>query len=93
MVEIANCNLQLVQSLPKVALKAPNPKGALKREGSRRVYLGEWIDVPVYRWEELPLGSRFEGPALVDATGTTVWVDRTHAARVDDRGNLHLISC
>ncbi|OGA02902.1 MAG: hypothetical protein A3H35_18845 [Betaproteobacteria bacterium RIFCSPLOWO2_02_FULL_62_17] len=87
-IEITNCHLQLVQVLPKVVHRVPDPKGPLAPAGRRRVYLKGWVEVPVYRWEKLPLGSRFPGPALVDAPGTTVWVGDDFNATVDDLGNL-----
>ena len=76
--------------LPKVAVAVRNPKGPLAPSGSRRVYSKGWVDVPVYRWEQLPLESGFAGPALVDAPGTTVWVEPGHQARVDSFGNLRM---
>ncbi len=89
-VEITNCHVQLVQALPKVALAVRSPKGPLAPSGRRRVYSKDWIEVPVYRWQEMPLNSSFAGPALVDAPGTTVWVDARHTAQVDQFGNLRL---
>jgi N-methylhydantoinase A len=88
--EITNCHLQLVQVLPKVTLAETNPGGSLAAAGRRRVYLKGWVDVPVYRWGELPFGSGFAGPALIDAPGTTVWAAPGHTVRVDDLGNLHM---
>jgi len=92
-VEITNCHLQLVQTLPKAALHVASPAGPLVPFGHRRVYLGEWAEVPVYRWEAIPLRASFAGPALIDAAGTTVWIDAKHEARVDSLGNLHLTTC
>ncbi|OGA27724.1 MAG: hypothetical protein A3I01_10995 [Betaproteobacteria bacterium RIFCSPLOWO2_02_FULL_65_24] len=89
-IEITNCHLQLVQVLPKAAVAGAHPKGPLTASGRRRVYLEGWTEVPVYRWERLPLGSSFTGPALVDAPGTTVWVGPRHALKVDDLGNLRM---
>ena len=89
-IEITNCHLQLVQVLPKAAVAGAHPKGPLTASGRRRVYLKGWTEVPVYRWERLPLGSSFTGPALVDAPGTTVWVGPRHALKVDDLGNLRM---
>ncbi|OGA37746.1 MAG: hypothetical protein A3G80_11825 [Betaproteobacteria bacterium RIFCSPLOWO2_12_FULL_62_13b] len=89
-IEITNCHLQLVQVLPKAAVAGAYPKGPLTASGRRRVYLEGWTEVPVYRWERLPLGSSFTGPALVDAPGTTVWVGPRHALKVDDLGNLRM---
>src|SRR5262249_7250476 len=89
-VEITTCHLQLVRVLPKVEIAVRNPKGPLRSVGCRKLYLNDWIEVPVYRWEELPIGSEFAGPALVDAPGTTVWVGPQHRVHVDPFGNLRL---
>ncbi len=89
-VEITNCHLQLVRVLPKVDIAVRDPTGPLSSAGTRKVYLKGWNDVPVYRWEDLPFGSEFAGPALVDSPGTTVWVAPTHTAKVDPFGNLRL---
>jgi len=90
-VEITNCHVQLVQVLPKATLSPVSPAKDLKPSGSRRVYWRrQWMEVPVYLWDELPHKSSFTGPALVDASGTTVWVDQNYVARVDTLGNLLL---
>jgi len=89
-IEITNCHLQLVQALPKVAVVVKDPRGPLAPSGRRRVYLKGWVEVPVYRWDTLPLGSSFTGPALVDSPGTTVWVGPQHTVQVDTLGNLRM---
>ncbi len=89
-IEVTNCHLQLVQVLPKVAEVVKKPKGPLAPSSCRRVYLKQWVEIPVYRWGELPLGCRFAGPALIDAPGTTVWVSPDYAVAVDDLGNLRM---
>jgi N-methylhydantoinase A len=89
-VEITNCQLQLVGLLPKFERAVADPGGALAPSGRRQVYIRRWTEVPVYRWEALPLGGSFAGPALVDAPGTTVWVGAADRATIDPLGNLRL---
>lgn len=89
-IEITNCQLQLVGKLPKFDIQVPNPPGPARPSGTRRVYVKNWIEAAVYRWHDLPLGAEFAGPALVDAPGTTVWVAPGDRARIDERGNLRL---
>jgi N-methylhydantoinase A len=89
-VEVTNCHLQLVQPLQKVVEVVSDIKGEVKPESTRRVYVKGWIDAPVYRWDRLPLGATFKGPALVDATGTTVWVSPGDSVKVDELGNLRI---
>ena len=40
--------------------------------GTRALYLGEWLEVPVYDFGALAAGQVVEGPALIDADTTTV---------------------
>ena len=50
----------------------------------------EPIAVPVHRTAGLVVGSRLEGPALVDAGDTTVWIPPGHDAALDERGSLFI---
>ena len=38
----------------------------------RRVYLGDWTDVPVYKLDGLPPGLQVKGPAIFESPTTTV---------------------
>ena len=89
-IEITNCHLHLVRQLPKVAIAPRTTSGSSAPVGTRRIYRDDWAEVPVYRWDELPAGASFSGPALADSAGTTVWVSPDHTARVDQFGNLRL---
>ncbi len=89
-IEITNCQLQLVQVFPKVTLADERADAPLAPSGKRRVYLKPWTEVPVYRWDRLPARARFAGPALVDAPGTTVWIEPGMQAGIDAFGNLRL---
>jgi N-methylhydantoinase A len=88
--EITNCHLHLVRQLPKVAIAPRTTKGSKSPVGTRKIYRDGWTEVPVHRWDDLPAGASFSGPALVDSAGTTVWVSPDHTARVDQFGNLRL---
>src|SRR5947207_12213854 len=48
------------------------PRAAAGR--SRRIYLGEWVDVPVYPLDALTPGDVIRGPALFESATTTVLV-------------------
>lgn len=89
-IEITNCQLQLIGKLPKFVLRVGDRPGGLTVARTRRVYIGHWVEAAVYDWPSLPLGAEFTGPALVDAPGTTVWVGPGDRARVDELGNLRL---
>ena len=47
---------------------------ALRPSGSRRVYLGSWLDVPVYDLDGLSPGHEEKGPAIFESATTTVLV-------------------
>ncbi|KZD08977.1 hydantoinase/oxoprolinase family protein [Oceanibaculum pacificum] len=49
---------------------------------------GDWQETPIYRREKLPLGGRFEGPAIVEQLDTTIVIEPNCAVDVDDLGNL-----
>ncbi len=61
------------------------------RSGTRAVYAeGKPWDAPVYRRLELAIGSRIDGPALLEQPDTTIFVDPGLTAKVDGFGNLIL---
>jgi N-methylhydantoinase A len=67
------------------------PNGALSEVPLtlRKVYVGGTeADCPVYSRGALPLGFRFNGPAVVEQRDTTTWVEPGSAASVDEAGNL-----
>ncbi len=51
---------------PEVAEGAPSGPAA-----SRRVYLGDWLEIPVYDFAVLAAGQVIEGPAIVESETTT----------------------
>jgi N-methylhydantoinase A len=50
--------------------------------GRRRIYLGEWLAAPVYRFDELARDQLIEGPALIESDTTTVLLRPGDRARV-----------
>ena len=94
-IEIVNVRLVSIAEVDKPALDF-RPRGAGDAEVERRsVWFGEWRDTPIFDRERLAVGSRIEGPAIVEeAGGTTVappgWtveVDRSEALRCE--GSVH----
>lgn len=62
----------------------PRPTG-----GSRRVLeYRQWVTAQVFQREALAVGSAFQGPAIVEANDTTVYVPTGFSATVDAWGNL-----
>ena len=56
----------------------------------RRVYLGDWIEVPVYRLDALSPGEELKGPALFESATTTVLLREGEHARVTPHGWLDI---
>jgi N-methylhydantoinase A len=54
----------------------------------RRVWLGEWVEVPVFRLDELPSGWETKGPALFESPTTTVLVRAGERVSVTPHGWL-----
>lgn len=59
------------------------------RRGTRRVWFEPgWIETPIYRRERLPLGCRFDGPAVLEQLDATTVIEPGNQVAVDGLGNL-----
>ncbi|WP_353183651.1 hydantoinase/oxoprolinase family protein [Bosea sp. (in: a-proteobacteria)] len=58
--------------------------------GRRRAFLGDWREVPVFRFETLGPGNEIEGPAIVEAETTTVLLNDGDKLKVDELGWLDI---
>ena len=59
------------------------------RAGTRRLYAeGAWHDAPVYQRLSLAKGARIAGPALMEQSDTTIFIDPGLSSEVDHFGNL-----
>ena len=92
-IRLVTLRATVVGRLPKVDL---NPQAAgmeaddVSPKSSRRVYLGRWLDVPVYELQGLPVGAEISGPAILESEHTTVLVDEGDVARADRYGGVEL---
>lgn len=59
--------------------------------GSRKIFVGEWIDVPVLWRDELTVGVVWTGPVLIESTTTTVLLEEGHQAVLDEFDSLQII--
>ena len=90
-VVIVNARVAVVGELPPLAVDlGVTERRAAPKAGRRRVYLGDWIDVPVFRLDELPAGWETKGPALLESATTTVLVRETERLRVTPHGWLDI---
>jgi N-methylhydantoinase A len=67
-----------------------SPVSACDPRSSRQVFLGGWIEVPVYSFDSLEPGQSFEGPAIVEAETTTVVVNARDRVVVNALGWLDI---
>jgi N-methylhydantoinase A len=75
---------------PEFAGGSPEPSEA-PRAGTREANLGGgFAPVPVYRGEELDVGHRLEGPAIIDESFTTIVVNDGWTAEIDGAGDYLL---
>jgi N-methylhydantoinase A len=75
-----------------LAVLAPAAPAAIlddARTGRRRVWFDTgWIETPIYRREALPLGTRFDGPAVLEQLDATTVIEPENQVEVDPLGNL-----
>ncbi len=59
-------------------------------ERRQRIHRGDWIEVPVYRLEQLAPGQEIAGPALIESETTTALVGEADRAHVTPHGWLDI---
>ena len=75
-----------------ISQNRPQSKNNCQPSGARSVYLGggKSESVKTYTHEQLEPGNWLTGPALIDASDTTIWVPERAIAEVDTYGALHI---
>jgi N-methylhydantoinase A len=70
---VVNVRVATVGRLPQMPLEQyTREHGESNPVGTRRVFLGDWIDVPVFDFDTLSIGQQLTGPAVVESATTTV---------------------
>jgi len=91
-VVVVNARVAVVGELPVL----PAGTGAAGRAAAaaaptrRRVWLGDWVEVPVYRMEALVAGQESKGPAIFESATTTVLVREGERLTVTPHGWLDI---
>ncbi len=75
-------------ALPEEPMTATGPD--IAATGRRRIYLGQWLDAPVYDFEHLAAGQQIAGPALVVSETTNVLLREGDHATTTDQGWLDI---
>src|SRR5262245_47118986 len=73
-----------------IALDAASAGGPVAAERRRAWFDSGWQDTPVYRREQLGLGTELTGPAIVEQLDSTAVVEPGDRVRVDALGNLEI---
>ena len=90
-VRLVTLRVAAIGKLPRIAqVDQPRDRDAASPVGSRRVYIGEWLDAPTYAADQLPAGAEIPGPAILESEFTTILVSPGDHARVDAMGGVQL---
>jgi len=90
-VVVVNARVAVVGALPVL----PAGAGAVGRgtptpSARRRVWLGDWVEVPLHRMDALAAGQEIKGPAVVESATTTVLVREAERVTVTPHGWLDI---
>ena len=90
-VVIVNARVAVIGKLPELrAEPSPAESRGPVTPTRRRVYLGDWTDVPVYKLDGLPPGLQVKGPAIFESPTTTVLIRQNEHASVTSHGWLDI---
>jgi len=90
-IRVMNLRYARVGVRPKFDLSvlAPVGDGSVAPLGTQRVFhQGQWHEATRYARLDLPVGTRVDGPAILEQSDTTVWLEPGFHAEVDSFGNL-----
>ena len=70
---LVNARVAVIGALPALPQEPALPaRPPAKPRGQRRIYLGDWREVPVYDFDALAPGQAIDGPAIIESATTTV---------------------
>jgi len=73
-----------------IALEASPAAGARPAARRHAWFDGGWHDTPIFRREQLSVGTDFDGPAIVEQLDATTVIEPGDRVRVDALGNLEI---
>ena len=91
-VRLVTLRVSTVGRLPRIELPARQAgEGASPAsKATRRVFLGEWLEVPVHAFERLARGAEIAGPAILESDFTAILVEAGDTATIDPYGGVRL---
>jgi len=90
-VEFISIRVEGIRPLEIPSLSAEKSTStAIKSVATRKVYFYRegFHDLPVYRWDDLSVGSQIQGPAVVERADTTIVVGLNQRAEIEPFGNM-----
>lgn len=89
---VMNLRSNVTGKRPKFDLETLAPVGGsveAARKGTRPVHFaGGWQETAIYRRLKLPIGARFDGPAILEQPDTTILIEPGLTGTVDRFGNI-----
>jgi N-methylhydantoinase A len=89
-VVLVNARVAVIGELPGLPAEKASGAGGDAQPKSRRVYIGRWIEVPVYDLENVRAGLEVKGPAIFESSTTTVVLRQDERAVVTPLGWLDI---
>ena len=90
-VVIVNARVAVVGALPVLPAGAgAAERGSATAAARRRVWLGDWVEVPVHRMDALAVGQEVKAPAIFESATTTVLVREGERVAVTPHGWLDI---
>jgi N-methylhydantoinase A len=89
-VVIVNARVAVVGELPVLPAERPPSGAAAGPAGRRRVWLGDWVEVPVWKMDALPPSLEAKGPAIFESATTTVLARAGERVTVTPHGWLDI---
>jgi N-methylhydantoinase A len=89
-VVLVNARVAVIGELPGLPAEQSRGGGGDTQPKSRRVYIGRWMEVPVYDLESVRAGLEVKGPAIFESSTTTVVLRQDERAVVTPLGWLDI---
>jgi N-methylhydantoinase A len=90
-VVVVNARVAVVGALPVLpAGSGAAERGRTRTVARRRVWLGDWVEIPVHRMDALAVGQEIKGPAIFESATTTVLAREGERVTVTTNGWLDI---
>ena len=89
-VVLVNARVAVIGELPGLPAERPAAAAGDAQPKSRRVYIGRWLEVPVYDLERMRAGLEVKGSAIFESSTTTVVLRQDERAVVTPLGWLDI---